>query len=477
MLDRRRLGLSRQCRARTRPGTASGTPGIAAGWRSVDAMMTRNILEEASKTVRASSSPLADRPARDIVVERSASSDLLSRSAVRMSRRESMKSAIVVLFGLTSFLASVLLFSVEPMIGKMVLPVFGGTPAVWNTCLVYFQVMLLCGYLLAHGVDRAEEIEPRRVSMFSLLMLAALLAAGYFLQPIALQADVGRPISSNESPALALLGILCRSAALPLVMVSATAPLVQGWFALTGHPRAHDPYFLYAASNAGSLLALLAYPFVIEPNLGLTAQSRLWRTGFLILAILVLACGVAAWRRGRFDPDIGIGTIRASRRAQSRSLSLATWLRWLILVFIPSSWLMGVTTYLTTDLASIPLIWIIPLALYLLSFILAFAQSTAGVVRAATRVASLLVVPLVLVMSAGFVHVVWIPLHLLAFFVGSVACHGALAQLRPLARHLRARFTSPSPSVVCWAGSSTRSLLRSSSTGWSSIRWRWSWRA
>ena len=119
------------------------------------------------------------------------------------------------------------------------------------------------------------------------------------MQPIALKPGSDRPLSLDGNPALVLLGVLCGSAALPLVMVSATAPLVQGWFALTGHPRSSDPYFLYAASNAGSLLALLAYPFVIEPNLGLTAQSHLWRTGFLILAILVLACGLVARRLSR----------------------------------------------------------------------------------------------------------------------------------------------------------------------------------
>ena len=347
-----------------------------------------------------------------------------------------MKSAIVViLFGLTSFLASVLLFSVEPMIGKMVLPVFGGTPSVWNTCLVYFQMMLLCGYLFALGVDRTKEVEPHRVSMVALLTVAALLAAGWFLQPIALQADVGRPISSNKSPAVALLGILFLSATLPLVMVSAITPLVQHWFALTGHPRAHDPYFLYAASNSGSLLALLAYPFLIEPNLGLAVQRQVWRTGFLLLALLVLCCGVVAWRRN-FDREIGTQKDQAGA-GSARDVVPATWLRWLILVFVPSSWLMGVTSYLTTDLAAIPLLWTIPLALYLLSFILAFAQSTAGVVRVAMRALPFVVVPLVLVMSAGFAHAVWVPLHLLAFFVGSVACHGALSQLRPLARYAR----------------------------------------
>ncbi|MFI5459785.1 MAG: spermidine synthase [Isosphaerales bacterium] len=351
---------------------------------------------------------------------------------------------IVVLFGLASFLGAVLLFSVQPMIGKMVLPVLGGTPAVWNTCLVYFQVMLLCGYLLTHAVGSTERSELRRVSVFYLLPLAILLASGYYVQPVVIQPNTGWWKSADDKPALALLGILCRSATLPLVMVSTTAPLVQCWFALSGHPRARDPYFLYAASNAGSLLALLAYPFVIEPNLGLTVQSRVWRTGYLILAILVLCCGVVARRLSRsrpvwnavHDPDPKADSRWGRADAdQGTSLTLATRLRWIVLVFVPSSWLMGVTTYLTTDLASIPLFWTIPLALYLLSFIVAFAGLGARVVRTAAWVLPYLVVPLVLVMSAGFVHALWIPLHLLTFFAGSLACHGALVRSRPTARH------------------------------------------
>jgi len=362
-----------------------------------------------------------------------------------------MKSGLVVLFGLASFLAAVLLFSIQPMIGKMVLPVLGGTPSVWNTCLVYFQVMLLCGYLFTHGIGPGEGIELRRVSVFFLLLLATLLALGYYLQPIVIQPSSGWRNSGNDNPALVLLGILCGSATLPLVMVSATAPLLQCWFALSGHPRARDPYFLYAASNSGSLLALLAYPFVIEPNLGLTVQSRVWRTGFLILAMLVLACGVVARRLCRsrpvwneaHDADVKVnsGWGRADGGVETR-LPPASWLRWIVLVFIPSSWLMGVTTYLTTDLASIPLFWTIPLALYLLSFIITFAGSGVRAVRAATWVLSYLVLPLVLVMSAGFVHVLWIPLHLLTFFVGSLVCHGALVQSRPTARHASAFYVT-----------------------------------
>jgi hypothetical protein len=347
---------------------------------------------------------------------------------------------IVVLFGLTSFLAAALLFSVQPMIGKMVLPVLGGTPAVWNTCLVYFQAILLLGYLFAHGASRKESTARRRINGVYLSMLAILLALGAMLQPIVIQPEGGSQTAMAEYPALALLGIMGRSATLPLVMVSATAPLLQCWFALTPHPRARDPFFLYAASNAGSLLALLAYPLMIEPNLGLVAQSRTWRSGYLLLAILILICGVAARRLSGVradrnpadlpDPNIGLRSSQADVDARA-SVALSLRFRWLVLVFITSSWLMGVTTYLTTDLAAIPLFWTLPLALYLLSFILAFARSGAGMVRAVTRLLPFVIMPLVLVMSAGFAHAVWIPLHLLAFFVGTLACHGALAEARP----------------------------------------------
>jgi hypothetical protein len=350
-----------------------------------------------------------------------------------------MRLGVVVLFGMTSFLAAALLFSVEPMIGKMVLPVLGGTPAVWNTCLVYFQVMLLGGYLFAHGVVHTKAAKRGRVSVLYLSVLAVLLAFAYALQPIAIAPRVF-PGSIERNPAIVLLGILAISATLPLLMVSATAPLLQCWFALSPHPRASDPYFLYAASNAGSLMALLAYPLLIEPALGLSLQSRLWRSGFLLLAILVLFCGAIARRFIRSSvaaPDRALSLPDASldSSAKGKNVSKADLVRWLILVFIPSSWLMGVTAYLTTDLAAIPLLWVVPLAIYLMSFVLAFARLGRSAVRIAGRLLPYLVALLVLVMSAGFAHAVWIPLHLAAFFAGSVACHGALARARPAALH------------------------------------------
>lgn len=356
-----------------------------------------------------------------------------------------MNLGITLLFGLASFLAAALLFSVQPMIGKMALPVFGGTPAVWNTCLVFFQVTLFCGYLCTHCVASLPGTKLRRVSVYYLATLLVLLALGYYAQPILIQPEALWRDAADTSPALALLGILRARAALPLLVVSATAPLLQSWFALTHHPRADDPYFLYAASNFGSLLALVAYPIVIEPNVGLTEQSRIWRSGFLVLGVLILTCGLVARRlsdsseamRSSDDSDVrparGLDPLNASASPGS---ILARRLWWAVLVFIPASWLMGVTSYLTTDVAAIPLFWTVPLALYLLSFILAFARSGATMVGAARFVLPYIVMPLALVMSAGFAHAAWIPLHLLAFFLGSVTCHGALVGARPSAEQV-----------------------------------------
>jgi SAM-dependent methyltransferase len=344
-----------------------------------------------------------------------------------------MKSGLVLLFSLTAFLASFLLFWAEPMIGKMVLPLFGGTPAVWNTCLVYFQLILLCGYAAFGGGLIPRGHQDRVASPLYLVPLGLILALGCVAPPIA---PVPSVVGPESFPAVRLFWTLATSFSIPLLMVTAAAPLVQNWFSMTGHPRAHDPYFLYAASNAGSLLALLAYPFAIEPNLSLDAQARLWRAGFILVAIALLTCGLIARRTRQGQPIPDVGQVDDRDPAPPTRPIVRTAFGWLVLVFIPSSWLMGVTTYLTTDLAPMPLLWVIPLALYLSSFIVAFVVSDSAVVKLAGRVMPFLILALALVLSAGFVHAFWIPLHLLAFFAGAIACHGALAQRRPKARFL-----------------------------------------
>jgi hypothetical protein len=328
------------------------------------------------------------------------------------------------------FLGAVLLFSIQPMIGKMVLPALGGTPGVWNTCMVFYQAALLAGYAYAHlGASRLGFRGQAAVHV-------ALLAAAWAFLPIAIAAAPGTGASSSASgrfPAFWLFGVLVAGAGLPFFAVAATAPLLQRWYSLAGHAGSHDPYFLYAASNAGSLLGLLAYPWLIEPSLSLPRQGRAWAIGFAVLSVLILACAATTWRVRRGDegrtPPSDDHRLAYSRRAVAR---------WLLLAFIPSTWLLAVTTYVTTDLAAMPLLWTIPLALYLLTYILAFSPATRWAPGVARAILPLVIVPLVMVLAMGLPHLLWLPLHGLAFFVGALVCHGGLAASRPAARHATA---------------------------------------
>ncbi len=364
-----------------------------------------------------------------------------------------MNLAIVILFGATSFLAAALLFSAQPMIGKSVLPLLGGTPAVWNTCLMFFQATVLCGYLLARILGIAPRDRQCQCRNFvpKLLLLAGIFTAAYIVQPIVLQSDSRWAASITANPETGLLGFLACSTMLPLAASAATTPLLQTWLSQTIHPRADDPYFLYASSNLGSLLALLAYAFAIEPVWGLNVQSYLWRMGFCLLSILVLACLITTSLTIRLWPVRGSAEVADrglnvhfghSHTGLNQTVTMTARIQCIGLLFFSSSWLMGVTSYLTTDLAPIPLLWIIPLSLYLLSFVIVFARLGQGAVRCAVGLLPYIVIPLVLVLSAGLVQIVWIPLHLLVFFVASVACHGALARLRPATQHLSAYYVT-----------------------------------
>ncbi len=348
-----------------------------------------------------------------------------------------MNAALVGLYSLAGFVAAVLLFSAEPMIGKMVLPLFGGTPSVWNTCLLYFQFVVLAGYALAGFLPPssrdARTAERHVISIPAIVVIAGLLVLGGLTLPFGVAPLTGpRAATAIVRPTFPLIATLLESASLPLWLAAAASPLLQRWFASTDHPRAHDPYFLYAASNAGSLLALLAYPFVVEPNLSLKGQADLWRIGYAAMALLLVASVIVA-RQSSLRPtaDRSVPMDELPDPRANSMVSARERFRALVLVFIPSSWLMGVTTYLTTDLAPMPLLWVIPLALYLLSYIVAFGGPDSAAVRLAARVLPFLALVVVLVLSAGFVHALWLPLHLLTFFAGAVACHGALARLRP----------------------------------------------
>ena len=344
-------------------------------------------------------------------------------------------SCVLALFTITVFVSAVLLFAVQPMFAKMVLPLLGGTPAVWNTCMVFFQATLLAGYAYAHVTARAFEVRHQATIHLVLLVTPLLLL------PIAVPAAWRSP--SQDHPAMWLLALLIVALGLPFFVVSTTGPLVQTWFARSNHPLAHDPYFLYAASNTGSLAALLAYPTVIEPNLHLADQSRLWSIGYVVLALLLVGCAAVVWHlRTSASPQVVPGTRGAggSRAMLDPAASISVWKRgrWILLAFIPSSLMLGLTTYVTTDMAPMPLLWVVPLGIYLFSFVLTFGRRVRVSYSLVSRLMPILVVPLAATMAVGSVGGLWVlvPLHLLTLFVASLLCHGELASSRPTADHL-----------------------------------------
>jgi len=329
------------------------------------------------------------------------------------------------LFGVSTFVASSLYFAAQPMIGKMLLPYFGGTPGVWNACLWFFQGMLLVGYAYAHLLTSRLGFRAQLV-VHGLLSAAALLALPFVFPVERLTADFG-----EFGPGPRLFGALVASAGAPAVLIASTSPLLQRWFAMSESRSARDPFFLYSASSAGNLAALVAYPLWIEPSFPLGGQNRAWAIGFRVSICLTLAAGVWVFSRssGGSRPLEPIAEPRG--RASPRAL-----LYWALLAAVPSSWLLAVTTHATTDLASMPLLWIIPLGIYLTTYILAFSGAGAWWKRPLERVFPWLASALMLVLSAGFTHLFWAPLHASAFFAGALLCHLRLEESRPKVRDL-----------------------------------------
>lgn len=352
------------------------------------------------------------------------------------------------LFVSTTFVGAFLLFWIQPLFTKRVLPLLGGSPGVWNTALVFFQGTLLLGYLYVHLTTR--KLSPRG----QILSHLALLAAVFLALPIDVAQGWAPPGTGVPTPWL--LALLTVSIGLPFFAVSTTAPLVQRWFARTGHPHAGDPYFLYSASNLGSLAALVAFPVALEPLVGVERQGWLWALGYGGLALLLGACGVVAWRgagaAGRVRVTAGGEPAGASEPAGepaepgepaaagvARSAGWRLRLRWLLLAAVPSSLLLGVTAHISTDLASFPLLWIVPLVLYLLTYIVAFARRP--VIRHEWMLKAqpylLILLALSLTWEAAQRLLLFnVGLHLTAFFVIAMVCHRELAERRPPAAHL-----------------------------------------
>ncbi len=325
---------------------------------------------------------------------------------------------MLTLFSVTLFLSSFLLFCVQPLVGKWLLPLLGGVPSVWNTCLFFFQFALLAGYLYAHLLVARLAVRKQ------IVIHGVLILVPWFGLPFL----VPNGIDERLPPIVWLLRTLSLTVGSAFLALSTTAPLLQRWFSGTKHPSAKNPYFLYAASNVGSLLGLLAYPLVWEPLLALGQQNRLWAWGYGLWVTLVAACGLVS--RG--------GSEVATETSSAPPPTRQTMVKWIAQAFLPASLLMGVTMYLSTEVGSVPLLWVIPLALYLISFILVFSDRWPDLYSRCSRWYPLFALTLVvlILIEATELPKLLVPLHLLTFFVAATLCHGALAKKRPASPHL-----------------------------------------
>jgi len=326
------------------------------------------------------------------------------------------------LYAATLFVSALLLFSIQPMFAKMVLPKLGGAPAVWSVAMVFFQTVLLAGYGYAYVLNRL--LSPRWAAMFHLLLLGITA----MMLPIAIAPGWGVP--PQDGTTLWLFGLFAVSIGLPFFTLSASAPLLQSWFASSGHKQAGNPFVLYAASNLGSFAALFAYPVIIEPFLTLKTQTAAWSIGFALLAVLLSFVGLLTAR-----------ALPAAVQAEAVgdvSANVFERMRWIALAAVPSGLVIAVTAYLTTDIAAAPFLWVVPLAIYLLTFVAVFRErpwiAHANVVRFVPFAVAPLAVSLI-----GGEKVFWltsIVLNLVVFALLTLMCHGELYARRPSPRRL-----------------------------------------
>ncbi|HEX8744200.1 MAG TPA: fused MFS/spermidine synthase [Thermoleophilaceae bacterium] len=330
---------------------------------------------------------------------------------------------MTVLYSLALLLGAALIFLLEPMVGKFVLPSLGSTPEVWTTTVLFFQVALLAGYGYAHLTSR---LAPRRQALLQL----GLLAVAAVVLPVGVPG--ARP-PDDANPIPWLLGVLAITAGPPFVVLAANGPMLQRWLAGTRHRAGRDPYFLFAASNGGSLLGLLAYPLLVERELTLDGQGELWAAGYALAALLVAASAAILWRAPA-------AAALVSRGAPTQPLPWNRRLRWLAYAAIPSSLMLGTTTYLTRDLSPVPLIWVIPLALYLLTLVAAFAPGANAerLVLWGRRLLPGVAILVAYTFAIGAQQPLFAiaAIHLLGLAVAGLLCHARLAADRPGAGHL-----------------------------------------
>jgi hypothetical protein len=347
------------------------------------------------------------------------------RSAVTDQPSVGRNRLVLIVYTAAIFVSALLLFSVQPLFTKMVLPRLGGSPAVWSVAMVFFQSLLLAGYAYAHYLTQIRNrVVP--VAMHLVLLAIALLTL-----PLSIASGWGEPPTSGY--AFWLLGLFALSIGLPFFALAANNPLLQAWFVRTGHPNGPDPYFLYASSNIGSFLALLSYPVLLEPIFTLRTQNLIWTGGYGLLIVLIAACGVLLLR-SPVTNDVHM-------RAEDSDAPAPPWLvrvRWIFLAAVPSGLLIAVTAHISTDVAAAPLLWVLPLSLYLLTWVLVFQSRPLLPHKWMLMLQPLAIAGVIVLLAVGGEQNLLLTLggHQLCFFVIAMACHGELARTRPAAKYL-----------------------------------------
>lgn len=348
---------------------------------------------------------------------------------------------VTLLFGLALFVSAVLVFLVQPMTAKLLLPTFGGSPQVWTAATLFFQAALLAGYAYSDLAIRRLGLRRQPLVHIAFLLLPIVVL------PIALR---GIDSIGSLSPAVGVLLILTLSVGLPYVAVATTSPLLQRWFSASGHRLGRDPYFLYAAGNVGSMLGLLGYPLLIEPRLTVAGQSALWSAGYVTFAGLCIACAVVLLRRPGVEDQAAApvlteyqaAPVSVSETDRERPVTSRRRLGWVARAFIPSSLMLGVTTFSSTDIAAVPLLWVVPLSLYLLTFVIAFARRRLVSVEVLGRVLPITMVLAFLTIIEATAVPIWarIAVHYANFFCAALLAHTQLADDRPAPSELTRYF-------------------------------------
>ncbi|WP_371809379.1 fused MFS/spermidine synthase [Ruegeria sp. HKCCD6604] len=349
----------------------------------------------------------------------------MSISNLDVPKTSRFGSATIAIFCAAIFTSASLLFFVQPLFAKLVLPKIGGAPAVWTTAMLFFQVVLILGYVYAHLLNKFLPLRWQIITHFAFWVAA--------LTFLPLSTSESWSYDASTSTALQTLGLFAVGVGVPFAVLSANAPLLQAWYARSGGPSADDPYFLYSASNVGSLLALLAFPLVADPFFGAAEISRAWLVGFVLFGALLLGSGMIALRGSRHTKPSAQTALKASFPTL-RQIAV-----WVFVAFIPSSLMLSFTTRVSTDLGALPLIWVVPLAVYILSFIVAFAKWKHLTLDA-------LNLPMLAALAAGVVLVskvvsehdapVVILLYVPVLFIIALFAHRLLYEMRPSAEQL-----------------------------------------